>query len=64
MPKNMQELEEKLPMRKPEFKTEINKIIYTWIGHSTAVVSLGKDANIIIDPVFSKRCSPVQFAGP
>ena len=49
---------------KPNFK-EITKsdIRYTWIGHSTAVIQIGPD-NLIIDPVFSNRCSPVQIAGP
>ncbi|MFO8085046.1 MAG: MBL fold metallo-hydrolase [Desulfobacterales bacterium] len=35
----------------------------TWIGHATILLQLdGK--NILTDPVFSKRASPVQWAGP
>jgi len=35
----------------------------TWIGHATVLLqTAGK--NIITDPVFSDRTSPVQFAGP
>lgn len=34
-----------------------------WIGHSTTLVCLA-DKMILTDPVFSKRVSPVQFAGP
>jgi L-ascorbate metabolism protein UlaG (beta-lactamase superfamily) len=35
----------------------------SWIGHSTFLLRL-PGLNILTDPVFSKRCSPVQFAGP
>jgi N-acyl-phosphatidylethanolamine-hydrolysing phospholipase D len=51
-------------MVKPTFQTFENKIVYTWIGHSTAVISLGKNFNIIIDPVFADRDSPNQNVGP
>lgn len=48
----------------PNFESSPDSIKYTWIGHSTAVISLGKDINILIDPVFCERASPVSFAGP
>ncbi|KAG2374475.1 hypothetical protein C9374_010759 [Naegleria lovaniensis] len=35
----------------------------TWIGHSTFLVQY-RGVNILTDPVFSDRCSPVQFMGP
>jgi N-acyl-phosphatidylethanolamine-hydrolysing phospholipase D len=35
----------------------------TWIGHITVLAQIG-GLNILTDPVFSERCSPVQFAGP
>ena len=35
----------------------------TWIGHATMLVQMG-GLNILTDPVFSSRASPVQFAGP
>jgi L-ascorbate metabolism protein UlaG (beta-lactamase superfamily) len=35
----------------------------TWIGHSTFLIRL-PGLTILTDPVFSARCSPVQFAGP
>jgi N-acyl-phosphatidylethanolamine-hydrolysing phospholipase D len=35
----------------------------TWIGHATMLVQMG-GLNILLDPVFSERAAPVQFAGP
>ena len=35
----------------------------TWIGHATMLVQAG-GLNVLTDPVFSLRASPVQFAGP
>jgi len=35
----------------------------TWIGHATMLAQLG-GLNLITDPVFSERVSPVSFAGP
>ena len=35
----------------------------TWIGHATVLVRLG-GINVLTDPHFSERASPVSFAGP
>jgi N-acyl-phosphatidylethanolamine-hydrolysing phospholipase D len=35
----------------------------TWIGHSSFLVQLA-GANVLFDPQFSERASPVPFAGP
>jgi L-ascorbate metabolism protein UlaG (beta-lactamase superfamily) len=35
----------------------------TWIGHSTFLIQAG-GLNVLIDPQFSERASPVSFAGP
>lgn len=35
----------------------------TWIGHSSFLLCL-EGLNILTDPVFSERCSPVSWAGP
>ncbi len=35
----------------------------TWVGHSSFLVQIG-GANVLVDPVWSERASPVAFAGP
>ena len=40
-----------------------NKIQVTWIGHATFLIQY-KGKNILTDPVFSERTSPVPFMGP
>lgn len=35
----------------------------TWIGHASMLVQAG-GLNVLTDPVFSQRASPVQFIGP
>ena len=48
----------------PEFlRSNRSKTTLTWIGHATVLLQLaGK--NILPDPQFSTRASPVQWAGP
>jgi len=44
-------------------RSNTDKVTLTWIGHATLLLQLdGK--NILTDPVFSQRASPVQWAGP
>jgi L-ascorbate metabolism protein UlaG (beta-lactamase superfamily) len=35
----------------------------TWVGHATALVQMN-GFNVLTDPMFSERASPVQFGGP
>ena len=35
----------------------------TWVGHATVLLQVG-GVNLLTDPQFSERASPVQFAGP
>jgi L-ascorbate metabolism protein UlaG (beta-lactamase superfamily) len=35
----------------------------TWVNHSTFLVQTG-NVNLLTDPIWSQRCSPVQWAGP
>jgi N-acyl-phosphatidylethanolamine-hydrolysing phospholipase D len=35
----------------------------TWVGHSTVLLQIG-GVNLLTDPIWSERASPVQWAGP
>ncbi len=35
----------------------------TWVGHSTVLLQIGA-LNVLTDPIWSERASPVQWAGP
>jgi N-acyl-phosphatidylethanolamine-hydrolysing phospholipase D len=35
----------------------------TWVGHATTLIQF-EGRNILTDPIFSERCSPVSWAGP
>lgn len=40
-----------------------NKLSATWVGHATVLIQIdGK--NILTDPIWSERCSPISFLGP
>lgn len=41
----------------------VNDTRVTLVGHATVLIQIG-GRNILTDPVWSERCSPVQFAGP
>ncbi|CAL1537625.1 unnamed protein product [Lymnaea stagnalis] len=59
-------LERMLPVLKPnllEFRSmPISGVRHLWIGHSTSLVQFD-GVTLITDPMFSERCSPVQFLG-
>jgi L-ascorbate metabolism protein UlaG (beta-lactamase superfamily) len=51
----------------PVFKSNLNAITtdsaeIIWFGHSSYLIKTG-NRNILVDPVFSKRASPVSFTG-
>lgn len=54
-----------LPSETPSFEENPapDKIYVTWLGHSSLLVQM-HGMNILIDPVFSDRASPVSFVGP
>jgi N-acyl-phosphatidylethanolamine-hydrolysing phospholipase D len=63
---------EEVPPYRPQIATpdlnHINgpyprRIQVTWIGHSTFLVQVA-GLNLLTDPIFSERASPVSFAGP
>lgn len=43
--------------------SDVNGDSISWIGHSTYLVRLD-GVTVLTDPIFSKRASPVTFAGP
>lgn len=40
-----------------------NEAHVTWVGHATVLIQVG-GLNILTDPVWAERASPVSFAGP
>ncbi len=55
-----------LPSVKPDvayLKSNRSERTLTWLGHATVLLQTN-GVNIITDPMFSDRASPVQFAGP
>ncbi|KAK4514543.1 RHO1 GDP-GTP exchange protein 2 [Mucor velutinosus] len=38
-------------------------ITATWMGHACVLLQL-RGFNVLFDPIFSDRCSPIQFGGP
>jgi len=40
-----------------------DELTVTWVGHSTVLVQIG-GLNVLTDPVWADRASPVRFAGP
>ena len=50
----------------PSFKTpraDANQLLVTWIGHSSLLIQID-GVNVLTDPMWSERASPVRFAGP
>lgn len=53
-----------IPVAEPAFDKELpeDEVRVTWFGHSSLLLQM-HGMNILIDPVFSERSSPVSFAG-
>ena len=62
-----QELDKTLPVEKPDFSKLQNLpsdgLQVVWIGHATVLVQFD-GVTILADPIFSDRCSPLQWIGP
>jgi N-acyl-phosphatidylethanolamine-hydrolysing phospholipase D len=55
-----------LPQRQPSIvqpRADRGYRSVTWVGHATALLQLGP-VNVLTDPVWSERASPVQWLGP
>jgi len=54
------------PRRKPSFdrpRARPGDLTVTWVGHSTVLLQIGA-LNVLTDPMWSERASPLSFAGP
>jgi L-ascorbate metabolism protein UlaG (beta-lactamase superfamily) len=51
------------PQPAPPDSVDSGSLQVTYIGHATALIQVG-GLNILTDPFFSRRASPVQWAGP
>jgi L-ascorbate metabolism protein UlaG (beta-lactamase superfamily) len=51
------------PPQPPPGRAAHDRIAVTFIGHSTFLLQIG-GIRLLTDPIWSKRCSPVCFAGP
>ncbi|MDR3538110.1 MAG: MBL fold metallo-hydrolase [Acetobacteraceae bacterium] len=51
------------PLMPPPVRVAPDRIAVTFIGHSSFLVQVGGIA-VLLDPIWSARCSPLQFAGP
>ena len=47
----------------PPERVDGGRVRVTWVNHSTLLVQMG-GVNILTDPIWSERCSPVSFTGP
>ncbi|MFM2092708.1 MAG: hypothetical protein RLZZ127_3197 [Planctomycetota bacterium] len=47
----------------PARRIDGDRLVATWVGHATVLVQ-GGGLNVLTDPVWSERASPVSFAGP
>jgi L-ascorbate metabolism protein UlaG (beta-lactamase superfamily) len=47
----------------PPIQVSSDKIRFSFVGHASWLIQTA-GLNILIDPVWSERCSPVSFAGP
>jgi N-acyl-phosphatidylethanolamine-hydrolysing phospholipase D len=57
---------EALPAADPQIaypRAAPDELRVTWVGHATFLVQVG-GVNLLTDPHWSRRASPVQFAGP
>ena len=54
---------ESQPGPAPVARVDDGRVRVTWVNHATLLVQMD-GVNILTDPIWSERCSPVSFAGP
>jgi L-ascorbate metabolism protein UlaG (beta-lactamase superfamily) len=47
----------------PLVRVDEGRVRITWVNHATMLVQMD-GVNVLTDPIWSERCSPVSFAGP
>jgi L-ascorbate metabolism protein UlaG (beta-lactamase superfamily) len=52
-----------IPVLTPEPGDDPQGLYVTWYGHSTAMIEI-EGRRVLVDPVWSDRCSPSQLTGP
>jgi L-ascorbate metabolism protein UlaG (beta-lactamase superfamily) len=52
-----------IPVLRPEFGGDPGGLHVTWFGHSSALVEI-EGRRVLLDPVWSERCSPSRLTGP
>ena len=65
-PRSSDPLASVIDTARPNFATPRaaqDDLVLTWIGHSTVLVQIG-GLNVLTDPVWADRASPLPFAGP
>lgn len=69
VPSSKEALDAELPVMEPYFvrSPDLSEsgpgLRVTWLGHATVLVEID-GLNILTDPIFSQRASPLQFMGP
>ncbi|XP_035002841.2 N-acyl-phosphatidylethanolamine-hydrolyzing phospholipase D isoform X2 [Hippoglossus stenolepis] len=69
VPTNKEALDSELPVMEPYFVQNPDLsdsgpgLRVTWLGHATVLVEMD-GLNILTDPIFSQRASPIQLVGP
>lgn len=51
------------PAAPPQRRVDGDALRVTWVNHATMLIQTA-EVNVLTDPIWSKRCSPVQWAGP
>lgn len=51
------------PGPRPVERVNAGRVRVTWVNHATLLVQMD-GVNVLTDPMWSERCSPVSFAGP
>jgi L-ascorbate metabolism protein UlaG (beta-lactamase superfamily) len=52
-----------VPVERPEFPAAAGDLAATWLGHAAVLIEID-GARVLADPMFSRRASPADFAGP